>query len=304
MLKVFCGEDTYSSYLAAKDYAGRLSGEKDLPMEIVDADDLSLNELLQKVQNIGLFASGRVVVAKRLLENSKTMNYVTDHLETCLGWDIVIWHDGKLDKRKGLVKKLNQQKRIQEFVQPKVWEVERWLAGQISALNVPASQAKPYATQMVVKLGDDKWQLSTELQKLELYLQIEGKLPDLDALIGTDVSGDIWKFLDGLTMGNKETAAVEFQRLTKFAQNDQYLISMLTRELSLLHDYLQVKAQGKSTKELKLHPFVLEKLSQKAQHFTLQKVKKLTQALLRLDIAIKSGKINPEVALTLYMLSW
>jgi len=49
----------------------------------------------------------------------------------------------------------------------------------------------------------------------------------------------------------------------------------------------------------KLHPFVLKKSWYLVNKFTLPELKKIYQKIFQVDLAIKTGKINPEIALDL-----
>ncbi len=306
-LQIFSGEDTYESYRAAKKAAAELAQDLNIPMSVVEADELTRDEVLQKLQNIGLFSSGQVLMAKRAMKNSGLVEYIENNLEKALQLPMIIWQDGKLDKRKGVVKKLSQAKVLHDFPLGKSWEVESWLAAKLKNLGLPAGNIKGFTNELILKVGTDKWSLSQEMDKISLFKEAKGEFPDPSVLLGTDVSGDIWKFLDALAGGQKQLAADELQRLFRFGESDQFIIAMLARELSLLNDYLHLLAMGKvaeAGKILKLHPFVLKKLQAKADRFTLEKVKKLLQALLRLDFAIKRGSLDAQVGLTLYLLSW
>ncbi|MBU2036852.1 DNA polymerase III subunit delta, partial [Patescibacteria group bacterium] len=52
-------------------------------------------------------------------------------------------------------------------------------------------------------------------------------------------------------------------------------------------------------KTVKLHPYVLRKSFEQGKGFTFPALKKIYERLLELDIAIKSGRIEPQVALDL-----
>jgi DNA polymerase-3 subunit delta len=51
--------------------------------------------------------------------------------------------------------------------------------------------------------------------------------------------------------------------------------------------------------ELKMHPFVVQKASQKAHEYTLVQLKETYKKLLNLDIQSKTGQIDPELVLEL-----
>jgi len=76
-----------------------------------------------------------------------------------------------------------------------------------------------------------------------------------------------------------------------------YILSMISYQLRNL---ISVKGlKGKNLSQLKLSFFVLNRSLAQAKHFSLEELKNLYQKILDLDLGIKTGKIDPEVALDL-----
>jgi DNA polymerase III delta subunit len=50
-----------------------------------------------------------------------------------------------------------------------------------------------------------------------------------------------------------------------------------------------------------MHPFVVKKSLQQASKFTLEELKKIYQKIFQVDLDIKTGRIEPEVALDLFI---
>ena len=53
------------------------------------------------------------------------------------------------------------------------------------------------------------------------------------------------------------------------------------------------------SKETKLHPYVVKKSHAQAQRFSLSELKKIYQKIFEVDLNIKTGKIDPQIALDL-----
>ena len=50
-----------------------------------------------------------------------------------------------------------------------------------------------------------------------------------------------------------------------------------------------------------LHPFIVKKSYQQAQKFTLQELKKIYQKIFETDLNIKTGRLDPQTALDLFI---
>lgn len=306
MIKLFCGEDTYASYQAAFQEANRLVAESGGELVVLNADELKREqELTQYTSGISLFTNHNVVVAKRLLDNSLLSKYVDASFADLAAADLIIWHDGKADGRSALVKTLKKEKAFVEFELPDPAGFNKWINDFAKTKQV---ELKPPVRQLLLdRVGLNKWQLAQEITKLSLYAK--GVSPEITEdtvmdITGLNVEGDIWRFLDALTNGNRKVMIGEFIKLTEFSDNIQYLISMLTRELNILAQVVYLQDHHKPTDSLKMHPFVLKKTIQKAHKYPWAKIQKLYNGLFRLDLAIKQGRIVDEVGMLFYLLSW
>jgi DNA polymerase-3 subunit delta len=78
---------------------------------------------------------------------------------------------------------------------------------------------------------------------------------------------------------------------------------MIVRQFRLLIEVKALKANGASSRDiaqtLKIHPFPAGKLYGQATHFTAAQLEKVYRHLSETDVEIKTGKIDPELALDL-----
>lgn len=297
---VFSGKDSYASYAAALEYAQKLAKSSGKQLVFLNDEDVSdPQEILLRLDAVSLFASGEVVLLKRPFSSTKLQRFITDKLDKLKDLDLVIWQDTDLDKRLNTTKELQKLKILKEFGEPEDNEIVDWMVKQLGDVKISKSDA----AHMVERLGKDKWLLKNELEKLRLFAEATGENISrdvIDHITGSSVTGDIWKFLDSLTQGNKLIALQELEKMMTFEDVTQYIMTMLNRELTLL---AQVKA-APNPQALKMSGFVLKKTMAKAHKFSWQKLQNLARALIRLDNAIKSGKVEGKLGLTFYLLSW
>ncbi len=306
MIKLYAGDDSFNSYNQALEFARQLAQKHKRELTILEADDLdSPKQLMQHLQAISLFNASEVVLAKRLLKNSNLAKYVQDNLQNLTNSYLIIWHDQKLDKRQALVKTLIADKNVTEFNLPTGSELNSWLVAQAKAKGIKLNPA--LASQILMQLGNDIGRLNQELNKLALFLEASGGQLDsqlISQVIGAEVTGDIWKLLDSLSVGSKQTTVTELDKLMQFDDNGQYLLTMLARELQIISSVKYAQVNKLSLQELGLHRFVLEKALAKAQKFSWSKLQKLSKALFKLDLAIKQGRMEERMGLLLLVLSW
>jgi DNA polymerase-3 subunit delta len=82
-----------------------------------------------------------------------------------------------------------------------------------------------------------------------------------------------------------------------------YLLTMITRQFRLLLQTRDFAARGKAVEQaaaqLKMHPFVAKKTWAQSLNFSLPQLEAIYQKLLDTDIAIKTGRNEPMLALDL-----
>lgn len=306
MFKVFAGQDSYASFNSALDYAHKLATQHDWEVVVVDADDLKdLSQVWQLLFGQSLFNQGAVVVAKRLTQNPALSKELADKWAQLESKPLVVWEDGDLDQRNKLSKLVTGADKVMLFNTPEESTLIGWLIELAKGYSLKLERR--VAQRFIELLGTDRWRLQNELTKLCL-LAVARKVEPTEHLWqevrSVDIEGNIWQFLDSLTLGDRAKAVHQLRMLMNGEDLGQYLITMLARELDLLTGVLATQESGGNLEDLRLKPFVLKQSLRKSKRFTLAKLQKLTYALLRLDLSIKQGKIDEFTGLGLYILSW
>lgn len=303
---VFHGSDTYESYTAAKKQINKFSKEQNIPFKVIDGDELlSLDQLLAELETVSMFSSSNLLFVKRVFTNKRITKTISDHIEALNKYDIVFWEDSKLDGRTELTKKLKKTVSVKEFTELKPRQLSEWADKVASAKGIMLS--KKQVDLIVERSNEDKWIIVGALKKLYQYINISGNdsFNDdlLENLLGYNVNGDIWKLLDAFGAKNTKALFSEYKKLTTYDRNVQYLIAMVTRELSLLSTVLSLEGKQVSAKELGLHPFVLENTKKKAKRFSFGEVTEYLRSLMKADFSAKQGRAEEHVTMTLFLSS-
>lgn len=211
--------------------------------------------------------------------------------------------DYVLKDNKDLFKKLTSKVvNAEEFNFLSGAKLEVWIKKQVEERGgqIDAVAVKKIAT----FVDSDLWRVSNEIDKLISYKS--GKLilaADIDEMVGAKIENDIFKTVDALANRNKQMALSLLHRHLAEGESEIYLLSMLVyqfRNLLLVKSEIERGAQFQSlAKTIKLHPYVLRKSFDQGKGFTLLALKKIYERLLELDIAIKTGRIEAQVALDL-----
>ncbi len=305
MIYLFSGEDTYESYTKAREALAKLCQKTNSTTDIVNADEIiDVNIFLQKLEGVGMFSDASIIFAKRLFNNKKLLEYFVENFDRLNKYNIVIWQDSKVDSKLKLAKLLANNKAIYNYDLSREGELKNWLMSEAKRENVQLSSSQ---VQFIIERITDKWALINEIMKLKIYLKAKDKkgLADneLNDILGFNIKGDMWKFLDFVGIRNKKSAMNEFKKLTAFESNTQLLLAMLDRELRLISQVIYARKNGTDLKDLKLAPFVLQKTQSKASKFNFKEVQSYLSKLFSLDMAIKSGEIDENLGMIMFLSS-
>ncbi len=310
MLKILTGSDTYESYHTAKALVSKLVKDTGYDLLLVDSDQLRSGDDLQRIlSSNSLFSKGNVVFAKRVM-NAALGKYISANLEIFDNTYLVIWEDQSLDGRQKYVAELKKSKVIDIFDLPKynsVSDMTPWVKDMAKKKKLKLSSN---VIDLLIQHSQlDKWLIESTLDKLVLFQQAKKKddeisEEDFNTLCADTDNGDVWKFLDATTSGKKYEALRELEKLMRFSENGQFLLSMLSRELGLLAKVRYADDNHLDTDSLKIHSFVLKKTRAKASKFNWSMITRLSQALVRLDLAIKEGRLDDMTGITLFVLSF
>lgn len=304
MIYLFGGEDYYESFNRTLVTANNLASKSNSNINTVNADEVSdINYILQKLEGVDMFSSTGILVLKRLLNNKKLTEYFVENFEKLNKYEIIIWHDSKVDSKLKITKKIAENKLNFNFDLPKEGEFKNWISIKAKEKNINLNSSQ--INFLFERLQFNKHSIIQEIDKLVLYVKIK-KLKTitdeiLNELLGLSIKGDMWKFLDFFGNKNKIKSLLEFNKITQYEDNTQLIISMLNRELSLMLKYKFVKENGYDISDLKMNPFVIKKTADKSKNFSKNDLQILLKRLFDLDTAVKSGVVEEKSALMLFL---
>lgn len=195
------------------------------------------------------------------------------------------------DKKKAFVK---------EFAAPKENALPKWIQDRVKAKGGTIDGNA--VAELAAHIGTDLRLLDNEIEKLLTYRANETiRAEDVRALVASVRESDIFTLVDAVGRRDTRNALTLLHAQLDHNAAPIYLLSMITRQFRLLLQMKDLAARGKTVdvarEQLKLHPFVANKTWTQALNFTLPQLEAIYQKLLDADIAIKTGRSEPVLAL-------
>jgi DNA polymerase-3 subunit delta len=318
---VFHGTDEFSIAETLSDFRRRLGPADmvDLNTTVLDGDDLTLPELRSACGAIPFLAEKRLVIVHNLLSRltarakrelpRSTADFLADLLDYLPQLPdttrLVFVEGAPLPSSHPVVKLASGDERgyLRRFDPPKDGRLHSWIEER--AREHGGTIEREAIEQLAIVAGENLRLLDQEIVKLVTYTNAERAITvdDIALMVPYVQEAVVFDLVDALGRRDGRTAAQVLHRLLDSGEHPLAIFGMIVRQFRLLIQVKELEAGGHNLqgviRELKLHPYPARKLHMQAIHFTNGQLEAIHHHLFDTDVAIKTGKLTPELALDL-----
>jgi len=326
MLYILHGRDDFSRreelghIRAALDADGMLASNTD----VLDGRVVTPDQLTAICDTVPFLASHRLVMVEGLLGRfdppdrlhrggGRPRRGPAPELERWLGLAEYVQHlpdsttlvllDDELSPVNPLLEALRPQAEVREFPELKPGAVLQWILDRAEALGADISPKGADALRDL--LGNKLWILANELDKLAAYAQgrrIEAA--DVRALVHEAREVKIFALVDAVVEKRPPLALRMLHRLVDDGADFGYLLAMMSRQYRLIIQAKELSLSGITSQEIGQQldirsGFVLQKVLDQADRYSLSRLKAAYKRLLEADESVKRGRYSDELALEL-----
>ena len=322
MLYILHGEDELTCSETLNSLRSRLGPPElaTLNTSVFDGAEVTLAELKNACDTIPFMTQRRMVVVHGLLsrlaaprkqKRGDQSNWVKRYLEGLADYlprlpettRLVFVEPNQLPDNHPILRQAKKDEfgYVRAFVLPK--DLVQWVRHR--AVQKEGDFSPEAAVALVQAVGDDQHLLDQEIEKLLTYTNRERPVSthDVSLLVAYAQEAVIFDAVDALGQRDGVKAAKLIHNLLDHGHDPLYLLAMIVRQFRLLIQVKELANQGFDpatiSKEIKLHPFPTRKLYTQARNFSLEQLERVHRRLLEIDVQIKTGQINPVVALDL-----
>lgn len=311
MLYLFHGPDEFARSEALAVLRASLPADlADLNTTTLDGRKLRLDELISACEALPFLADRRLVIVTDVLKHIKA-GKERDELRAYLErvpptGDLVFVESEDFDKRSSLFTYLKKHARVQEF-QPRTGsDLLHWVNERAERLDVRLDSAA--AQHLVDYVGNDGRTLITELVKLASYVGRGGRITVgvVDLLVQDNHEQNLFAFIDNLSLRRRSLALHGVRSLLAEGQAATYILFMLARQVRILLGVQELNAQRLRSDDIAARlgqkPFVVRKALEQVRGYRPGELEALHDRLLELDHAIKTGRMQADVALEILVI--
>lgn len=304
MLIVIYGNDTYQSRQYLKKLKNSFRDKFDPSSINIDHFDLAetpktWGELQSLFLSAPFLAPKRMIIVENILEQKNIEKNLEDIFEKIKTLDnIIIFYETlkDLNRKKSLHKiileKLTENKELFNFPEMEGFALNKWIKNYIKDANALITDDAIKA--LAAGIGPNLWQLTHEINKLIAYKHGERiGLDDVNFLSNSTYQDCIFQLIDKIIEKNfKESYKLLEYEINK-GRELPAIWNLLIRHFRLLIQIKQLLVENKSkaeiSKKIKLHPFLITRISEQSRGFTLEKLKLIYNYLIRWDEKFKSS---------------
>lgn len=276
-----------------------------------------LTEILGAAMAFPFMADKRLVIVKGLLAHitrkgagetgKKAVQMLVEQLPNLPEWTRLIFVErDKLSDSHKVVQKareVNGNGFEKAFIAPK--DSTGWIVKRAQEYG---AKIEPNAAAALASVtGSDPRLADNELIKLISYVGDERSITEQDVALLTPyvAEASMFEMVDALAEGRSGTAAALVRRLIEQQEDVFSIFGMIIRQFRLLLLTKEHLASGGSrdrneiARVIGAHPFAAEKMSQQSRRFTIAQLEQIYRSLHDYDVKMKTGRIEPEVALDL-----
>ncbi|HPL93090.1 MAG TPA: DNA polymerase III subunit delta [bacterium] len=304
MLIVIYGNDTFRSRQYLKKLKNSFKERFDPSAINIDQIDLAENsktwgELQSLFFSAPFLAPKRLIIIENILEQKnleKNLEDIFDKLKDLE--NIIIFHEEFKDfnRKKSLHKmildKLTENKELFPFPELEGFALNKWIKTYIN--DEKALITEDAIKALAAGIGPNLWQQKHEIDKLISY-RGDGRitLEDVNFLTNSTYQDCIFQLIDKIIEKNfKESYKLLEYEINK-GRELLAVWNLLIRHFRLLIQIKQLLLDNKSkadiSKKIKLHPFLITRISEQSRNFTLDKLKHIYHCLVRWDEKFKSS---------------
>lgn len=309
MFYIFHGNDSHAQQQTVAQLIGKLGDPAMLDLNTTRLEgNTTFAKLQQAASAMPFLAKVRLVIVRDLLSSKLDKAYQKQLLEYLPNLPettrLLFLESEPLKANNPLVKLAESEKSgyVKQFSKPEGPALERWIRQQVEEGN---GRITPQATHMLAaNVGSQMEILSREIEKLLLYCNGEEIQSDqVKRLSPYAAEASIFDLVDALGNRNSKKASQLLQEKFVEGADPFYLFSMFIRQFRLLIQVKELADEGKRPQtigqELKMHGFVVGKLYQQSQGFSLPQLEHIYFHLLEIDVGVKTGKNDMITALNL-----
>ena len=264
--------------------------------------------IIEDAQTVSLFGDKKVVIADNANMftgiTSKDSELMEKYLNNINENTILILtvHNDKLDSRKKITKLINKVGTVKAFNDE--LDTNSLVRRLFKDYNIDYKTIQLFLN----RVGTNPLIIQSEINKIKIYKGNDKNITDEDIIKLTTklIEIDIFKLIDYIVKKDREKALELYYEMLKMNEEPIKIVVILANQFRIMYQSKELLKKGYSEKDiasiLKIHPYRVILAIQNSRNYTSEMLLKQLNNLADIDIGIKTGTLNKNLALELFIL--
>lgn len=282
----------------------------DYNISYYDLENIDIKDIIDDALTISLFQDKKMIVVENAYiftgvkkEKNQNIDYLEKYLDNINNDTILIFKviNEKLDSRKKITTKLNKVASIKEFNNIPINETVKTMFNPYNIGNIEINY-------FLNRVGSDLYIINNEIKKIKDYKDDDLNITkhDIDMLTIKSIDTDIFHLIDNIVLNKKDEALESYHEMIRQGEEPIKLIVMLANQFRLIYQVKELYKRGYREYDianiLEQKPYPIKKASEKMNRYSSEELLNYLARLADLDINIKTGKIDKNLGLELFIL--
>lgn len=282
----------------------------DYNVSYYNLENIDIKDIIDDALMISLFQDKKMIVVENTYiftgikkEKNQSIDYLEKYLDNINDDTILIFKviNEKLDSRKKIITKLNKVALVREFNNISINETVKKMFEPYNIGNIEINH-------FLNRVGNDLYIIDNEVKKIKGYKDNDLNITkqDIDILTVKSIDTDIFHLIDNIILNKKDEALESYHEMIKQGEEPIKLIVMLANQFRLIYQVKELYKRGYREYDianiLEQKPYPIKKASEKMHKYSSEELLNYLVRLADLDINIKTGKIDKNLGLELFIL--
>lgn len=283
-----------------------------LEIDEFDLENNNIKQIIDAASTFSLFSTNKTIIvynsfvfsANKKGIDDKDINLLQKYIENPNKNTTIIFvvSNDKLDSRKKIVTSVKKNGTVLEFNEVK--NINALVSDMIKPYKITANQINA----LINRVGDNLYILENEIAKLKTYKNDDLIITDNDIInvINKSVNTDIFHLIDSIINKNMNEALECYYELIKIGEEPIKILVLLANQFRLMYQVKELSKKGYRIFDimdlLDQKQYPIQKAIQKGYNYDSKILLEYLNKLADLDIGIKTGKIDKNTGLELFIL--
>lgn len=281
----------------------------DAPKSQYDLDEKELDDVFEDLDTYNFLNPKKVIIVKNIFNNfnEKKIDHLLKYLNNYNSNNLLIMTSNKIDNKLNIVKKL---KKIENLT---------FLKLEINSNQYVKKILKDYSIsndniQLIVDMcKNDITKINNECSKLMFYKINDKNITkeDINNLVVKklgDSSEILFSFIKFLLLKDKKNALIEYNNLLEYNIDTNSIVGLIASQLKLIYQVKLLVEENLSNEQIASRlelksSYQVKKMKEYSYNYTYKELANLIDNIANLDLKIKSGKVDSNLAIEIFVIN-